>query len=922
MSKSARLLLLAAGFAAALFAWQYYNRFYTPANNTSYNNGIFPAAENAENRADRMAWEQRMLADPQTGQIPEGILFAERQFAARLPVADAESGPDWAIRGPWNVGGRTRALAIDVSNENRILAGGVSGGLWLSEDGGQNWSRRTAMNALPSCVSVAQDKRPGKTDTWYYLSGEVLGNSASGGDAFYFGDGLYKSTDGGLNWSQIPATAGGNPQAFSTLYQVGYRVLCAPVDSQDVVYMACIGAIYRSANGGANWTAVRGGNIGNFSYYTDIAVTNSGVLYATLSSDGPNKGIWRSTNGTGWTNITPDSFPNEYNRIVIGINPDDENEVYFLAETPGKGFKNTFIDSENWSSLWKYRYLGDNGAGAGGQWVDRSANLPGTGTSFDRFSNQGGYDLVIKVQPGTGHVFIGGTNIYRSTSAFADADHTTQIGGYLPGTTLPFFELYPNHHPDQHEILFLPSNPNVIFTGSDGGIHRSDDSNAPVVLWNSLNNGYRTTQLYTAIFEKSTPDDPALIGGFQDNGNFFTGADNPNAVWKQTVNGDGSYGAIPDGKPYYILSIQQGRVVKCAIDDQGNVTAFNRIDPVGAAKSDYQFINPLALDPSDQNILYLPAGKRFFRQSNLAAIALNGAWDSISLGWTLFPDTLTGDGKFSAIGVSKNYPAHRVYLGSDNNTLFRIDEANGPAPIKTSLAPPLPTNAAYISCIAVDPDNGDDVTVVYSNYSVYSMYRSLNGGESWFKVAGNLENALNGSGSAPSLRWLSILPFPDGSRKYYCGTSTGLYAADSLVLHAAGQAGTQWTLQAPDLIGNTVVPFVDTRPSDGLVVAATHGIGMYSVNITPFVGNEEPAPAVSIRVWPNPATDFATIECSGLYGEQHCRLFDQKGRVVRNARWTGRQGVLQLAGLPTGVYYYEIAGKNIRQAGKLLVAKP
>ncbi|MFZ4478100.1 MAG: hypothetical protein ACOYPR_23100, partial [Saprospiraceae bacterium] len=95
-----------------------------------------PGGENEENPALRKAWEQQMLADPATGLIPKGISFQEQWFAANLPrsAADRSVGP-WVSRGPWNLGGRTRAIAIDVTNENRILAGGVSGGVWLSEDG-------------------------------------------------------------------------------------------------------------------------------------------------------------------------------------------------------------------------------------------------------------------------------------------------------------------------------------------------------------------------------------------------------------------------------------------------------------------------------------------------------------------------------------------------------------------------------------------------------------------------------------------------------------------------------------------------------------------------------------------------------------------------------------------------------------------
>ena len=885
-----------------------------------------PAGANEENKKIRRAWEKMMLADPATGEIPKGIQFLERYFAKGLPMAAADrSGPDWTSRGPWNVGGRSRAIALDVNDENRILAGGVSGGIWLSEDGGQSWARKTPLDAHPGCISIAQDIRPGHTDTWYYISGEIYGTSASGGEAFYLGDGMFKSTDGGNTWAPIGSTNAGNQSQFTDVWQGAWRVITYPNDTvNDVVFAATYGTIFRSVNGGTSWTAVRGG-ANPFSYFTDIAVTSAGVLYATLSSDGSQKGIWRSTNGTSWTNITPANFPAIYDRIVIGINPNNENEVYFLGATPGSGHYNNYFESEDWTSLWKYTYVSGNGAGVGGTWEDRSMNLPNTGTEFDRFASQGGYDMVVKVQPGTNNVFIGGTSIYRSTDGFATPNNSTIVGGWKPGTYQPFFELYPNHHPDQHEILFMPSNPNVMLTASDGGLHRTEDCTAATVTWDALNRGYHTSQFYTAIIDKNAPGDPTIIGGLQDNGNFFVNSSDPTAIWKQTVNGDGAYGGVAPNKEFYILSINGGQVAKCNIDNQGNVTAFQRIDPIGRVKGDYLFINPLALDPNDSDILYLPAGDRLYRQDDLGSIPLNNEWDSISTGWTLFPDTLTpfndtnGEHVFSAIAVSQTNPVHRVYLGTSRNRIYRIDNANTGTPSFTQMPSPLGGSGAYINCIAVDPDNADHVVLVYSNYAIYSIYRSMNGGQNWQKVGGNLEASVGGGGIAPSVRWMSILPFPDGSRKYFCGTSVGLYSADTLILHATGQPGTQWTLEAPDLIGSTVVPFVDVRASDGLVVAASHGIGMFTANFTLPVGTGEPVQSPTVQVWPNPAWDYAAFQISGPGAENvEVRLFNLQGKMVRQTQLYGSNGRVDLNGLAAGTYVYELRGKGWTKSGKIV----
>jgi photosystem II stability/assembly factor-like uncharacterized protein len=84
-------------------------------------------------------------------------------------------GVTWNMRGPWNVGGRTRAIAVDVNNENHIIAGAVSGGIWQSWDAGATWAKVSDSNAHPGVMSIAQDTRPGKTAIWYALSGEIYG---------------------------------------------------------------------------------------------------------------------------------------------------------------------------------------------------------------------------------------------------------------------------------------------------------------------------------------------------------------------------------------------------------------------------------------------------------------------------------------------------------------------------------------------------------------------------------------------------------------------------------------------------------------------------------------------------------------------------------------------------------------------------
>ena len=115
----------------------------------------------SDNPAERVVWERIRLADPTTGEIPNDIRKKEMIFAKTLPKATTMSKANWKHRGPYNVGGRTRALAMDVQDENILFAGGASGGMFRSTDGGLSWAMTTSPNQLHNVTCVAQDTRAG-----------------------------------------------------------------------------------------------------------------------------------------------------------------------------------------------------------------------------------------------------------------------------------------------------------------------------------------------------------------------------------------------------------------------------------------------------------------------------------------------------------------------------------------------------------------------------------------------------------------------------------------------------------------------------------------------------------------------------------------------------------------------------------------
>jgi photosystem II stability/assembly factor-like uncharacterized protein len=891
--------------------------------------------ETQEESEKKHRWEQAMLADPATGQIPLGVRYQELSFLKALQANSYANykmtrGVSWNSRGPWNIGGRTRAFCIDVKNENHIIAGAVSGGIWQSFDAGANWTKVSDSNAHPGVVSITQDTRAGKTNIWYALSGELIGTSASGGGAFYLGDGAFISLDNGNTWKPISSTADGVPGLYITKnYQGGWTIAASPVDTVPAcVYMATYGSIYRSRDTGNTWSVVLG--INNNSYYTDVRVSSTGIVYAALSSGGSTKGFFRSGDGVHFTNITP-SFLKSYDRTVLEINPNNENEVYFLSELPSDtsgGVKTSnYEGTAEYVSLLKYTYLNGDGSGASGNWVNLSQNLPVTSMNeFDKFNCQGGYDLCVRVQPGTNNVFIGGTNLYRSTDGFTSANNTKQIGGYGPATKLATFTSFPNHHPDQHDLFFLKSSPEKAYSISDGGVKYCDNINATDVVWQEKSLGYVTSQVYTVNIDDSKPYDQWLMSGFQDNANFSTFSNDRRASWEMAINGDGSHNYIAPNREYFIISTQLGNTRKVLLDERGRVIRRMRIDPDSVDKNAYNFINPLLVDPKDNNTLYMPVGKRIARFDNIRKLEVVSSTSKLKTGWT-FLDTITtpniSSGNVSyppditAIALTKKQP-NILYLGTNNREIFRMVNPQSPGSlVKRCSIIRLPPSGSYVSDIAVDPDSVGNILVCFSNYGVTSLVYSRDSGNTWYLVGGNLESNLNNTGADPSIRSVEILVDKNGKRHYFAGTSIGLFSTDSLVFGVGNATNkTVWKQESPDQIGAAIVTDIKTRNSDGYIVVGTHGNGIFD---SYYFGNQYPTAKVygnSLEIYPNPAKDLLHYTFSNeAAGNVRAEIVDISGRKVMTAINeyfnAGSFTIpLDVSRLPSGHYFFSLYSQN------------
>ena len=903
--------------------------------------GLQISREDADDPVARARQEWMQLRDPYTNQIPASIRSRELAYARMLPSVETMAKSrlqksqllSWTSRGPVNQGGRTRALAFDISDAtgNTILAGGVSGGMWRSTNGGTSWTRTSTLaDSVQSVSCLVQDPRVGNQNIWYYGTGELVGNSATGGgnNAFYNGDGVYKSTNGGVSWQKLTSTASWTPQSFDKITDFVWDLVVDPTNGN--VYAAVYGEIDRSTDGGATWKpALKASSA--YSRYTDIAVTTGGVFYAVMSSDGSDGGIYRSTTGAlnSWTNITPSGWPSSYDRIVLTIAPSDQNSVYFLGETPNSGYEDT--SSGNWTSFWKYT---DNGSGTGA-WANRSANLPyfPGGQNVGNFMHQHSYDLVMKVKPDNPNfVFIGGTDLYRSSDGFATKNNTVWIGGYSTANDVTQF---PGHHCDEHSLAFKPGNPGTMLSGSDGGISKTTNDSASSVTWIFLNNGYITSQFYSIAIDMTTSGDQTIIGGMQDNGHMFSNTVSGANPWVVLpFGGDGGITAIASGKSSYYICTQNGDAERILLDANGNLLDFAGVKPSGG--SNFMFTTPYALDPNNSKMMYMAAGSNLWRNSDLTGIPTvqhGGTQNPTSVNWTNLTNSAVAGHLITAIGVATT-PANRVYYGTDSSQVFRLDGANTGNPTPTNISgASFPAagavGGAYVSCIAVNPRNADTAIVVFSNYSVVSLFLTTNGGTSWTAIAGNLEQNANGTGDGPSCRWATILPI-GSSVQVYVATSTGLYSTGNL-----NGASTVWAQEGATVIGNVVTTMVLSRPVDGLVVAATHGNGVFGAQMATAVRASVASLPNSFSLsqnYPNPFNPTTTIQyVVPENGSVTLAVFDVMGRMISTlvegtksagtytAEWNGKtQDGLQAA---SGIYFCRLESAGHTATRKMVMLK-
>ena len=875
-------------FASFLFAAIWLNQ---KGKNTSLNfQSLKISKQSKEVRAlyvrERLKYEYDMLKDPGTGKIPYNIRSKEMALARTIPVKSFLSGIQsidnlntYLPAGPNNIGGRTRAIVYDKrfnNSSNRvIIAGCVSGGIMRSEDGGATWTRVSPENDIHNLSALVQDPRAGSEDTWYAGGGEPISNSANATGAAYLSHGVWKSVNNGVTWTkltlQVTDIGGGilpvgTLENFDNAFDFVHGITVNP--SNGHVYVAGHRRLVRSTDGGASWNVVFAGPTPATSAegQMDIVSTTAGKLYLAVNGGFPDRdrrGVWTSVNGTSWTRIAGGSVLNvdsvadwrgnspiaESRRIILALAPSNQNILYVLYEN---GLSQDGANPKPEADMYKLDVTTGSNV-----WTNLSANMPdfpGQLDGVDPLEVQDGYNMTLAVKPDDPNtVFVGGTNLFRSTSGFSNTSATAWIGGY--GQDFPSgLSIYPNSHPDIHNLAFMPNNAGInpgftkAICANDGGIQSTANITAVAatnpVTWSMITN-YQTLQYYHVAMDPTSGQNN-FIGGSQDNGTRIRVNNSNDHI--RIISGDGGASAIGSvSGPAFTFygSSQLGNIYRDITNTFTTITPTGLTPAPGFSDAWGEFVTYFKIDFNNPEDIYYVNFNRVFRTKNASTVT-SSTWNELTgVGAAVNPANPAGTNiAIRALELSRGSYAstHVMYIGTTNGKVFRLDDPRNAAASATpiDITPPDLENlrtqnrAVTISDIAINPNDDNEIMVVVSNYSVTmpdnSIRRDFNiwwtnnaksASPTWKNAEGNL--------TLPSIRSCVIAVKKDASNnlvtEYYVGTSVGLYSTTSMT------GAVNWVREGGNVLNFAIVSSMDYRPADNVLLVGTHGNGMYFANV-------------------------------------------------------------------------------------------
>jgi len=471
----------------------------------------------------RERYEQRSSGGP----IPfDGLIRAKEQIdLMRVGQRDAGIWSNWEPLGPGNIGGRIRAILVHPTTTTRMWVGGVSGGIWRSDNSGVSWFPLN--DFLPTLAVTSLVLDPTNPNVMYAATGEGSARTPNPNTTVVPGAGIFRTTNGGATWTQLASTSNSEFSYVNRLerHPTTANTLYAVTEDGGSTF-----AVRRTTDGGANWTTLL--TPGAPPADIDLQPGNPNrILVGCRSGNGAFGEVWLSTDGgVEWDEQTTDLIPGS------GKLPDSTARCETAWGTGNYIYvsMNRGLDANgNGGEIWRTTDLGAS-------WGKRSS----IGLNY---LSAGDYANALWVDPTWNeYVVCGGLDLYRSTNGGTSFTRISAWAEYHNGGSAT------SAHADHHEILHHPGynggSNRIVFFGNDGGIQKVDDIDlvTQTTGWTNLANGLAITQFYGGA---AAADGSVIVGGAQDNDKLrYRPADGVNG-WFQLQTGDGGYCAVDPTDP-------------------------------------------------------------------------------------------------------------------------------------------------------------------------------------------------------------------------------------------------------------------------------------------------------------------------------------------------------------------------------------
>lgn len=693
----------------------------------SYSKKELPSMD-SKSAHDAKKWLEARYIDQETGEpiTSEKLQLIRSQIrksAQSKTITFQEQGPD-------NIGGRTRAIQVDRSNVNRVWAGGVSGGLFVSSNRGNQWGRVSSYinsGASPYISSMTQTK----DGTLYVASGSSV--------EAWNGNGVWYSTDNGDTWAKVPGTTNCNEIVSS--------------NADDYAWMATSSGVKKWKVGDAAVTGVTiaSGSCNSLQISKDglVVVAAIGSNKTYISNDGGTSWIDKSGSGSG-------SVPTGSARIEYAISHARVAGNYSLyAVRTGSNLQGMNVSHDN-GNTW-YQFVGASG----------------TPSNLDIYRDQGTYNTIVTVTPNNNEkILIGGIDIWK----WQQTVNNPPFGGFEKISNWfsnPFSPIYV--HADNHEMKW--DNLNRLYVGNDGGIAVTNDYGN---TWFPANRGYNVTQFYGIAFDR----DGSVMGGAQDNGTLYN--DHTLSTFEEfrEVNGgDGFACEISFFNPKVMFSSIYYNSISRSGDRGETWSSFvptfpSSYAPAGTEGSIHPFVTSYTLAEyydtnSEDSVVYVPT--KNYNAGATLRIPSRSSGDSMNYVTPTslhFDDTLYYSSSVTDISVTNSLNGQIVEL--ENYTWDYLGASIAPVSVGDSLLVDFSTGTdtvivgsigTYTHYFGENAATGEqfslgsdtvafnvawDTLVIQDPYQSWMlMYVNINGGELW-----GTRNALRLSAQNP--QWLKI----------------------------------------------------------------------------------------------------------------------------------------------------------------------